>query len=41
MFVNADQVVPIREHLARVHADYVSAFDLLVQRACEQDDGGT
>jgi hypothetical protein len=35
---NPDQVANIREHLARVHADYVSAFDRLVQRAREQDE---
>jgi hypothetical protein len=35
---NPDQVASIREHLACVHADYVSAFDRLVQRAREQDE---
>jgi hypothetical protein len=37
--VNPDQVASIREHLTRVNAEYVSAFDRLVQRAREQDDG--
>jgi hypothetical protein len=36
---NPDQVAAIQEHLSRVHADYVSEFDRLVQRAREEADG--
>jgi hypothetical protein len=35
---NPDQVDAIRQHLASVHADYLAAFDLLVQRAHDQRD---
>jgi hypothetical protein len=35
---NPEQVDVIRRHLATVHADYVRAFDQLVQRAREQGD---
>jgi hypothetical protein len=34
---NSDQTDAIRQHLAGVHPDYVSAFDALAQRAREQD----
>jgi hypothetical protein len=34
---NSDQVDAIRRHLGGVHADYVTAFDVFVQRAREQD----
>lgn len=39
---NPQQVATIREHLAQVHADYVSEFDRLVQQADEEaeDDRG-
>jgi hypothetical protein len=30
---NRDQVVPIREHLVKVHVDYVQAFVRLLARA--------
>ena len=33
---NQDQVAAIREHLAHVHAGYVSEFDRLMQRAQEE-----
>jgi hypothetical protein len=33
---NPDQVELIRDHLATIHADYVQAFDTLVQRASTQ-----
>jgi hypothetical protein len=33
---NPDQVEVIRKHLAAIHADYVQAFDALVQRADTQ-----
>jgi hypothetical protein len=33
-----DQVEAIRQHLATVHADYVAAFDRLVERARDQQD---
>lgn len=36
---NPDQLGAIRERLASVHADYVSAFDRLVQQAREEADG--
>jgi hypothetical protein len=36
--VNEDQIDTIRQHLLTVHADYVAAFDRLVQRAREQED---
>jgi hypothetical protein len=36
--VNGDQIDDIRQHLAAVHADYVAAFDRLVERAREQQD---
>jgi hypothetical protein len=36
---NSDQLSAIREYLARVHADYVSEFDRLVQRAHEETEG--
>ena len=35
---NFDKVAAIRQHLASVHADYVAAFDRLVERAREQQD---
>jgi hypothetical protein len=35
---NPDQVEPIRQHLAGVHADYTRSFALLVARAQEQRD---
>jgi hypothetical protein len=35
---NFDKVEAIRQHLQTVHADYVAAFDLLVQRARTQED---
>jgi len=35
---NPDTVTAIRQHLASVHADYVTAFDQLVERARDQDD---
>jgi hypothetical protein len=35
---NPDKVESIRQHLATVHADYVAAFDRLVERAPEQQD---
>lgn len=35
---NPDQVAGIRQHLARVHADYVTEFDRLVQQAREEAD---
>ncbi len=35
---NPNQVDAIRQHLASVHADYVSGFDWLVGRAREQRD---
>jgi hypothetical protein len=35
---NPDQVDSIRQSLARIHADYAAAFDLLVQRARDQLD---
>ena len=38
MCVNMDQADAIREHLAKVHSDYVTAFDQLVKRAKEQQD---
>jgi hypothetical protein len=36
--VNPDHLHTIRGHLATVHADYVTAFDRLMQRAQEQQD---
>jgi hypothetical protein len=36
---NAEQVEALRQHLAGVHAAYVAAFDRLVERAREQDEG--
>lgn len=36
--VNPDQIDAIRRHLTTVHADYVRAFDHLVERAREQQD---
>jgi hypothetical protein len=36
--VNPEHLETIRRHLATVHADYVAAFDRLVQRAQEQRD---
>jgi hypothetical protein len=33
-----DQVEGIHQHLATVHADYVAAFDRLVERAREQQE---
>jgi hypothetical protein len=36
--VNLDQVVTIHQHLATIHADYLVAFDRLVERAREQED---
>jgi len=36
---NPDQLPAIREHLAHIHADYVSEFDRLVQRAREEAEG--
>jgi hypothetical protein len=38
MRVNLDQVEVIRQHLATIHPDYVTAFDQLVQSAREQED---
>ena len=38
MRVNMEQAAAIREHLVKVHPDYVSKFDMLVQRAKEQED---
>ena len=38
MRVNRDQTDTIREHLVKVHSDYVTAFDQLVKRAREQQD---
>jgi hypothetical protein len=35
---NVDKIDSIRQHLATVHADYVAAFDALVQEAREQED---
>lgn len=35
---NPGEVVAIQQHLARTHADFAAAFDLLVERACEQGD---
>lgn len=35
---NQDQVEPIRQHLAAVHADYASSFDKLTVRAADQRD---
>ncbi len=35
---NRDQMAAIREHLATIHADYVLAFDALVQRAGSQEE---
>jgi hypothetical protein len=35
---NPDQVDRVRRHLAAVHADYVAAFDRLVERARDQRD---
>lgn len=35
---NLSQVDAIRQHLQTVHADYVAAFDRLVERAREQED---
>jgi len=35
---NPDQVEAIRRHLAAIHADYVKAFDALVQRAGGQQE---
>ena len=35
---NPDQIAAIREHLAHVHADYVSEFDRLAQQAREEAD---
>ena len=35
---NQDQVEVIRDHLATIHADYVQAFDALVQRAAAQQE---
>jgi hypothetical protein len=34
--VNPDRIAALRDHLATIHADYVRAFDQLVQRAREQ-----
>jgi hypothetical protein len=35
---NPDQIDSVRQHLSSVHADYVTAFDRLVERAREQRD---
>lgn len=35
---NPDQVQTIRQHLATIHADYVQAFDVLVDRASAQEE---
>jgi uncharacterized protein with WD repeat len=35
---NPDQVESIRQHLVAIHADYVQAFDVLVQRAGAQQE---
>jgi hypothetical protein len=36
--VNPDQVNAVRNHLESIHADYVSGFDKLLERAREQQD---
>lgn len=36
--VNADHIDRIRQHLSKVHSDYVSLFDQLVEKAREQRD---
>jgi hypothetical protein len=36
---NLDQVAAIRHHLAPVHADYLAAFDRMLERAQEQAEG--
>jgi len=36
---NPNQLPAIREHLAHVHADYVSEFDRLIRRAHEEAEG--
>ena len=38
MRVNPGQIDAVRKHLASIHADYVIAFDRLVERAREQRD---
>ena len=38
MRVNPDRIDAVRKHLAGVHADYVIAFDRLMERAREQRD---
>ncbi len=38
MRANAERAGEIRDHLARVHADYAQKFDMLAQRAREQQD---
>jgi len=35
---NRDQIEGIRQHLTTIHADYVRAFDALVQRASTQEE---
>jgi len=35
---NQDQIDAIRQHLAKVHADYARTFDQLVSSAREQQD---
>jgi hypothetical protein len=36
--VNEDQIGTIRQHLAGIHGDYVTSFDLLTERAAQQRD---
>ena len=36
---NPDQVEAVRQHLAAIHGDYVTAFDRLLERAREEQDG--
>ncbi len=35
---NPDQVTGLRRHLAKVHGDYITAFDRLMTRANEEQD---
>ena len=36
---NSDRVAAMRQHLAAIHGDYVTAFDRLTERAAEEQDG--
>ena len=36
---NPDQVEAVRQHLAAIHGDYLTAFDRLLERAREEQDG--